>query len=125
MTIDTSKFSEVQKFISATNHAYTPFLVLFSKPIWNRYTPDEQAALRECAVKGRDEERRVNRELNAKSLEKMEKAGLKFNEISPAEQARMREKVMPVYAKHTATIGADVVDRVLQTLKDLRAKNPT
>lgn len=125
VTIDTSKFFEVQKFISATNHAYTPFLVLFSKPIWNRYTPDEQAALRECAIKGRDEERRVNRELNSKSLEKMKQAGLQFNEISPAEQARMREKVMPVYEKHKATIGADVVDRVMQTLKDLRAKNPT
>ena len=30
VTIDTSKLYEVQKFLSVTNHAYTPFLFLFS-----------------------------------------------------------------------------------------------
>lgn len=70
MTIDTSKFYEVQKYVTETNHAYTPFLFLFSKPIFDSYTPEEQAALRECAVVGRDEERKVIRELNQKSLER-------------------------------------------------------
>jgi TRAP-type C4-dicarboxylate transport system substrate-binding protein len=125
VTIDTSKFFEVQKYISGTNHAYTPFLMLFSKQIWDRYTADEQAALRECAAVGGKEERRLNRELNAKSLEKMQKAGLQFNQISPAEQARMREKVLPVYERAKATVGADVVERVQNTLKELRAKNPS
>jgi tripartite ATP-independent transporter DctP family solute receptor len=125
VTIDTSKFFEVQKYISGTNHAYTPFLMLFSKKIWDTYTPDEQAALRECAAVGGKEERRLNRELNAKSLEKMQKAGLQISTISPAEQARMREKVLPVYERSKATIGADVVERVQNTLKELRAKNPS
>jgi len=123
VTIDTSKFYEVQKYISVTNHAYTPFLVLFSKPIWNRYSDDEKAALRECAVLGGKEERKVIREMNGESLAKIEKAGLKVNKISPEEQKRMREKVQVVYEQHKATIGADVVDRVQKELADLRAKS--
>ncbi|MFK0207660.1 TRAP transporter substrate-binding protein [Agrobacterium sp. NPDC090283] len=120
VTIDTSKFYEVQKYITETNHAYTPFLFLFSKPIFDSYTPEEQAALRECAVVGRDEERKVIRELNQKSLEKIKAAGLEVNSLSPEEQARIREKSMVVYEKHKAEIGADVVDAVLADLKKIR-----
>jgi len=123
VTIDTSKFFEVQKYISVTNHAYTPFLVLFSKPIWNRYSADEQATLRECAALGRDEERRVIRSKNGESLAKIQKAGLEVNNISADEQARMREKVQSVYEKHKETIGADVVERVQKALTELRARH--
>ncbi|CAM3918135.1 TRAP transporter substrate-binding protein [Bordetella tumulicola] len=123
VTIDTSKFYEVQKFISVTNHAYTPFLVLFSKPLWAGYSDDEKAALRECAVLGGQEERKVIRAMNDKSLDKIKEAGLKVNQVSPEEQKRMREKVQVVYEQHKATIGADVVDRVQKELADLRAKS--
>jgi len=122
VTIDSSKFFEVQKYISVTNHAYTPFLLLFSKPIWDRYSSDEQTALRECAVRGRDVERRVIRSKDGESLARLKKAGLEVNNISPDEQARMREKVQSVIDKHKAAIGADVVDRVQKELADLRAK---
>ena len=122
VTIDTSKFYEVQKYVTETNHAYTPFLFLFSKPIFDSYTPEEQAALRECAVVGRDEERKVIRELNQKSLEKIKAAGLEVNTLSAEEQARIREKSMVVYEKHKAEIGADVVDAVLADLKKIRGQ---
>lgn len=125
VTIDTSKFYEVQKYISVTKHAYTPFLVLFSKPIWNRYSDDEKGALRECAVVGRDIQRTVIRAESSKSLDKIREAGLKINEVSAEEQVRMREKVQPVYDKHKPTIGVEVVDRVQKTLEELRKKNAT
>ncbi len=50
VTIDTSKFYEVQKYLSVTRHAYTPFLVLFSKQIWDTYSAEEQEILSECAI---------------------------------------------------------------------------
>lgn len=122
VTIDTSKFYEVQKFVTETNHAYTPFLFLFSKPIFDSYTPDEQAALRECAVVGRDVERKVIRELNQKSLEKIKEAGLQVNTLSPEEQARIREKSQIVYEKHKSEIGPEIVDAALTQLKQIRGQ---
>ncbi|KEQ05328.1 MULTISPECIES: TRAP transporter substrate-binding protein [Pseudorhizobium] len=120
VTIDTSKFYEVQKYVTETNHAYTPFLFLFSKPIFDSYTAEEQAALRECAVVGRDEERKVIQDLNMKSLEKIKEAGLEVNTLSEEEQARIREKSMVVYEKHKAAIGADVVDNIVAKLEEIR-----
>ncbi len=122
VTIDTSKFYEVQNYVSETKHAYTPFLFLFSKAIFDTYTPDEQSALRECAVVGRDVERKVIRELNQKSLEKIKAAGVEVNTLSPEEYARMLQKSQVVYEKHKDEIGADVVDRVQSILADMRKK---
>jgi TRAP-type C4-dicarboxylate transport system substrate-binding protein len=122
VTIDTSKFFEVQKYITETNHAYTPFLFLFSKAIFNTYAPEEQKALRDCAVVGRDVERQVIADLNKKSLEKIKEAGLQVSQLSPEEQARIREKSMVVYEKHKAEIGTDVVDGILAELKTIRGK---
>lgn len=122
VTIETSKFYEVQKYISVTQHAYTPFLVLFSKPIWNRYSEAERTALRECAVVGRDVQRKASRDVSSKSVEKIRAAGVQINDVTPEEQARMREKVQPVYDKHKKAIGVEVVDRVQSTLDELRQK---
>lgn len=120
VTIDTSKFYEVQKYVTETKHAYTPFLFLFSKAIFDTYSPEEQAALKKCAVVGRDVERKVIRELNAKSLEKIKAAGIEANVLSPEEQARIREKSLVVYEKHKAEIGPEVVDGILAKLGELR-----
>lgn len=123
VTIDTSKFYEVQSYLSETKHAYTPFLFLFSKAIFNTYSPEEQQALRDCTIVGRDVERQAIQDLNKQSLEKMEAAGLKFNTISPEDHEEMLAKSQVVYEKHKAEIGAEVVDQVQQVLADLRKAN--
>jgi tripartite ATP-independent transporter DctP family solute receptor len=120
VTIDTSKFSEVQEYLSVTNHAYTPFLVLYSKQLWDKLSADEQKALQDCAIVGRDEQRKVSRELASKSLENIKKVGVEVNELAPAEQARLREAVKPVYERHAPTIGQETVDKMMQALEKVR-----
>jgi TRAP-type transport system periplasmic protein len=120
VTIDTSKFSEVQKYLSVTNHAYTPFLVLYSKQLWDKLSADEQKALQECAAVGRDEQRKVSRELANKALDNIKKAGMQVNELAAPEQARLREAVKPVYERHAPTIGKETVDKMMQSLEKVR-----
>ena len=122
VTIDTSRFYEVQEYISETKHAYTPFLFLFSKAIFNSYSPEEQQALRDCAIVGRDVERAAIQQLNLESLEKMQEAGLQFNTLSPEAQDEMLEKSQVVYEKHKDEIGTDVVEQVQAILAELRAE---
>ncbi|WP_225781698.1 TRAP transporter substrate-binding protein [Xenophilus sp. Marseille-Q4582] len=119
VTIETSKFFEVQKYLSVTRHAYTPFLVLYSKKLWDGLKPEEQAVLREAAKEGQKVQRQANRDLNARSLETLKKS-LQVNEISPAEQKRMLDRVKPVYDKNVATIGAEAVKVVMDELKKVR-----
>jgi TRAP-type transport system periplasmic protein len=120
VTIDTSKFHEVQGYLSATRHAYTPFMVLFSKAIYDTYSPEEQAILSECAMVGQGVQRSVSRELSNKSLENVKANGMQFNELSTAELERIREATAAVYDRHAETIGKDVVDAMRATLAAIR-----
>ena len=120
VTILTSKFYEVQKYMSATRHAYTPFMVLYSKKMFETLSKDEQAALREAAIEGQKVQRAVIRAADVKALAQLKKDGIQFNEITPAEHKLMFEKVQPVYEKNRATIGAETIDSVMDALKKVR-----
>lgn len=122
VTIDTSQFYEVQEYLSATKHAYTPFMVLFSGPIWETYSEEEQQILVECAVIGRDVQRSVGRELSDQSLARVQEAGMQFNEIEPEEMERIREAVSSVYERSAETIGQDVIDAMMAELEEIRAE---
>ena len=120
VTIETSKLNEVQKFLSVTRHAYTPFLVLYSKKLWDQLNPQEQAVLREAAMEGQKVQRAANRSLNEKALASLKVKGMVVNEIAPGEQMRMFEKVKPVYDRNVPGIGAEAVTVVLDALKKAR-----
>ncbi len=120
VTINTSKFFEVQKYLSVTRHAYTPFLVLYSKKMFDGLSKDEQAALREAAIEGQKVQRATIRAQDGKALADLKTKGMQVNEITPAEQKRMFEKVKPVYEKNAATIGAEAINVVVDALKKSR-----
>ena len=120
VTIETSKFNEVQKYLSVTRHAYTPFLILYSKKLWDQLSPQEQAVLREAAVEGQKAQRVANRTLNEKSFSSLKAKGMQVNEIAPAELRRIQAKVQPVYEKNAPGIGTEAVKVVQDALKKAR-----
>lgn len=120
VTIDTSKMYEVQKFLSVTRHAYTPFMVLYSKALFDRLSADEQKALIDCAAVGQAEQRKVSRALNDTSLANLKKQGMAVNEISPEQQKRLRDAVKPVYERASASVGKETVERMQAELAKIR-----
>ena len=120
VTINTSKYYEVQKYLSITRHAYTPFLVLYSKKMFDALSKDEQAALREAAIEGQKVQRATIRASDGKALAELKTRGMQVNEITPAEQKRMLEKVKSVYEKNSPTIGAETINAVMDGLKKAR-----
>lgn len=120
VTIDTSQFYEVQDYLSITRHAYTPFMFLFSKPVWDTYSEEEQEILVRCAEAGRDHQREVSRELSAESLAKLREVGMQVNELSEEAQDSIRELVAEVHERHADDIGPEVVERMQDTLAELR-----
>ncbi|KRD99994.1 ABC transporter substrate-binding protein [Bosea sp. Root381] len=123
VTIDSSKFYEVQKYLSVTRHAYTPYLALFSKPIWDGYSAEEKKILQDCTIAGRDAQRRIAREQSADALDKLKKQGMQVVEFTEAEQARMRDHAKSVLDKHAPAIGKDTVAKLLAAIDKVRATN--
>jgi len=120
--IDNSKFYEVQKYLTLTKHAYAPLALLISKKTLDALSPAEQAALGECALSGRDEERRINREQAAATLAGLKAKGMVVNEISPAEMQRIRERASVVYENQRKAIGDEAMSLVFNELKRIRGQ---
>ena len=98
-----SKFYEVNKYVSATNHVYATNPVQISKRFWDRLSPVEQKLLHDAAIEAQNYQRVVSREISGKAVAELKAKGMQFNEIAPAELARMRAEVKPVHDKFAAS----------------------
>ena len=97
-----SKFYEVNKYVSATNHVYATNPVQISKRFWDKLSPAEQKLLQDAAIEAQNYQRVVSREAAAKAVGELKAKGMLYNEIAPAELERMRAAVRPVYDKFAA-----------------------
>ncbi|MEK8048138.1 TRAP transporter substrate-binding protein [Ideonella margarita] len=121
-TILSSKFYEVQKYLTVTNHVYSPWIVLVSKKWWDGLSKDEQKVLMDAAVKSRDFERADTRAEAAKALGDLKAKGMQINELNPTEAARMRDKLTRVNAGIAANVGMDLWNETRSELEKLRAR---
>ncbi|MBL8351708.1 MAG: TRAP transporter substrate-binding protein [Burkholderiaceae bacterium] len=120
-TILSSKFYEVQKYVSVTNHVYSPWIVLVSKKWWDGLSKAEQKVLLDAAKASRDFERKDTREEAAKAVNELKAKGMQVNEVAPAEVARMRDKLTRVNAGIGASVGMDLWNETQAALGKLRA----
>jgi len=104
-----SKFYEVQKFVSGTNHVYATNPVQISKRFWDKLSQAEKKLLADAAIEAQNYQRAASREAAGKALTELQTKGMTFNEVAPAEMAKMRAAVKPVYDKFSAAYDPEVV----------------
>jgi tripartite ATP-independent transporter DctP family solute receptor len=107
--IASNKFYEVQKYLSATNHVYAANIVLVSKKFWDKLSPTEQRIMHEAANEARGYQRTASRAAAQKSLADLQAKGMVYNEVAPAETARMRALAKPVTEKFAASYDPTIV----------------
>src|SRR5690606_35373028 len=119
-TINTSKFNEVQKYLSLTRHTYTPYVVVVSKRVWDKLTEDEQKLLKETAAEASEYQRKVSRESEQRFLAELKERGMEVNELSAEESKRMREKLQPVIDKFSKDLGGELGTDMMAELEKVR-----
>lgn len=119
-TIVSSKFYEVQKYLTVTNHVYSPWIVTVSKKWWDGLSAAEKKVLQDAAIKSRDFERKDTREEAAKALADLKGRGMQVNELSAAEANRMREKLVSVNAGIAKSVGQQTWDEVNAAVQQAR-----
>ena len=121
VSVEVTKFYEVQKYASNTRHAYSPLLVLAGKKFWDQLSADEQGLLLDAANEAKPYERETSRSIDAKAVEALKGEGMTITDISPEERARMRDKLRPVIEKHQQTISPALVAELNAELQKARA----
>jgi TRAP-type transport system periplasmic protein len=86
-----SRFHEVQKYLSISNHVYTANPVLISKKLWDRLSPEEQKIIRDSALEAGVYQRKVSRESEQSARKELATKGMQINEVPAATLAKMRE----------------------------------
>jgi len=118
--IAANKFWEVQKYITLTNHQYNPQSVIFSKKIWDTLSPAEKKILDDSADEAAKTQRTAARAALASNLDLLKKNGMTVTELPPAEVAKLREKMKPVIAQFSASVGETTVNEVMAELAKMR-----
>jgi TRAP-type transport system periplasmic protein len=119
-TIKSNKFNEVQEYLSLTKHVYTPFVFLVSKKFWDGLSEEEQKILKDAAVEAGKYQRQLSREEDKKAVEELKAAGMKVNEVSDEEKAKMKEIIAPVTEKFAEKFGKDLVDELNAEIDKVR-----
>lgn len=117
--IETSKFFEVQKYLTVTNHMYNPQSLIASKKKWDALTKDEQEVLMSTAIEARAWQRQNSRVLAETSLANLKKS-MTVNVLPPEELAKIRAKLKPVIEKYSANVGPELVKELQGELDKLR-----
>lgn len=116
-----NKMQEVQKYISVTNHVYTPVAMVASKKFWDTLSADDKAGVQKAAVEAGLLQRKLLDDGNADVIAKFKAAGVTVDMMSPAEIARIQDKVKPVVTKFSPLIGEDFVKGFYAEIDKARA----
>lgn len=120
--VEALKLQEVQKYASATNHAYNPLVVVFSKMKWDKLSPADRKILMDAAAEAGAYERQLSRAANDRAAESLKAKGMQTNTVSATEVARMREKVSAVNSKYIKEGGASLAAEMMAEIDKVRGK---
>ena len=110
--INANKLYEVQKYVTLTNHQYNPQSVIISKKFWDTLNAAEKKLIDDAADDATKYQREQSRAQAAAAVDGLKKGGMTVSEFSPAELAKLREKMKPVVAKYSANVGEATVAEV-------------
>ncbi len=103
-----AKFYEVQKYLTKTNHNYSPLIVHMNLEFWNDLSPEQQALLEEAMRETTDWQRNKARELTVEAEKHLKEAGLEIVDLTPEEMQMFRDKVRPVYAMIKDSVSPEI-----------------
>lgn len=113
--ISTSKFAEVQKYLSLTGHFYAPAILLASKDFWDNTLNDElRAIFTEAELKARVWERNFCIEAEKELVASLEAEGM---QVVEADKEAFFEAVQPVYKEFEAQVGKEAIQKLIDAQK--------
>jgi TRAP-type transport system periplasmic protein len=109
------KFYEVQKYLSLTDHVYTPAYLVVSEKFWKTLPPDVQQILARTAAETGDFARSEGARLDKEILEKIQ-GKLKVNQVDKDAFVKASGSVYQDFGKEVPG-GKELIDRILELRK--------
>jgi tripartite ATP-independent transporter DctP family solute receptor len=109
--IYTSKYYEVQKYISMTGHVYSPAPVLISKKTWDSIPAADQSILQKTAEEMRTYERQLVVEVENAALADMESKNIVI--IKDVDKSAWAQAMASAFAQFEKDFGKENIDAII------------
>ncbi|ORC35693.1 hypothetical protein B4O97_08605 [Marispirochaeta aestuarii] len=110
--IYSSRFYEVQDYVTLSRHTYSPEVVVFSLKNWNKIPSEYQSIILKAAEEARDYCRKMKIEKDDEFIEGVKKEGMQVTELTPEQVSMFQDKMKPVWTKYYKVIGEDLIQKV-------------
>jgi len=121
-TIYSSSLYEVQQFLTLSHHVFTPFVLMYSKKLWEGVPLEDQKIIEQAAKEGALYTAEVNRKQMQELLPQLEKRGMSIGRIESDELGKIKEVIKPVFNKYKSEVGTDLVNEFLLSIKNVEEK---
>ena len=109
--IYSSKFYEVQKYLTETNHGYVGYLVLVNAEFWAKLPEDIRTELSAIIAEVSEWGNKQSKQINSQGLEKIKASGSsEIVQLTDDERLQWRNKMTPVWQEFTDEIGAEIIE---------------
>jgi len=105
--IESSRFYEVQKYLSLSGHIYNAGVFIVNPKTWERYPDDVKEIIQAAAHEAKDYERKLNGESDTMLVEKLKELGMQINEV---DKEAFTAAVQPVWQGFMQKNGSELVD---------------
>jgi len=112
VTVKALSLWEVQKYISMSNHVYTPAYLLINEKFWQSLSLQMQNLLQESAIEARDWNRRDSKNSEQRILEMAKAKGMKVNNINSEPFAKLAR---PLWDQFADKVGRDILEKIIAT----------
>ncbi len=120
-TINSLRFYEVAPYVTLTRHVYSPLPLTVSEATWNKFSPEDQEAVKKAAVEAAAFSRELVRNSVDRQIAEMEAAGAT---VTTPEIGPFRDAVASVYDKARGVYGSEEVDKILADAQAIRESFP-
>jgi tripartite ATP-independent transporter DctP family solute receptor len=115
------KYFEVNKYITITNHVFTPCAIMVSKKFWDKIKPEDQAAVRKAGSEAVRFHRGLMDAANKDVVDNLKSVGAVVDVMPPEEIQKLREKTQSVVDTYTRQIGEDFVKEFYAEIEKVRS----
>ena len=116
-----NKMQEVQKYISLSNHVYTPVALIVSKKFWDGLSASDKAGVQKAADEAKLLQRQLLDDGDKDVIKKFGDVGVKVDAIPAADLVKIQDKVKPVVAKFAPQIGEEFIKEFYAEIDKVRA----
>jgi tripartite ATP-independent transporter DctP family solute receptor len=113
------KFYEVQKYLTLTGHIYSPYVLLFSKKVFDKMPKKDQKIFLQVGKETEPINRKIVRAAAKANLDYVVKQGLTVTNLTSKQKKVFQDMLQPVWDQFSNKIGINIIKQVRTELSKL------